>query len=68
MNLVCRSVRILVLVGVAAVSGYAQDDAQTQTTSDQQQTSTHKDGLRNGTTTLLTGFGINLMREFVFNW
>ena len=56
------------MVGVAAVSGYAQDDAQTQTTSDQQQTSTHKDGLRNGTTTLLTGFGINLMREFVFNW
>jgi hypothetical protein len=29
---------------------------------------TYKDGLRNGTTTLLTGFGINLLREFVFNW
>ena len=28
----------------------------------------YKDGLRNGTTTLLTGFGINLVREFVFNW
>jgi hypothetical protein len=28
----------------------------------------YKDGLRAGTTTLLTGFGINLMREFVFNW
>ena len=28
----------------------------------------YKDGIRNGTTTLLTGFGINLMREFVFNW
>jgi len=27
-----------------------------------------KDGLRSGTTTLLTGFGINLVREFVFNW
>jgi hypothetical protein len=29
---------------------------------------TYKDGLRSGTTTLLTGFGINLVREFVFNW
>lgn len=28
----------------------------------------YKDGLRNGTTTLLTGFGLNLVREFVFNW
>ena len=28
----------------------------------------YKDGLRNGTTTLLTGFGINLVREFVFSW
>ena len=28
----------------------------------------YKDGLRAGTTTLLTGFGINLLREFVFNW
>lgn len=28
----------------------------------------YKDGLRHGTTTLLTGFGINLMREFVFNF
>ena len=28
----------------------------------------YKDGLRSGTTTLLTGFGINLVREFVFNW
>jgi hypothetical protein len=28
----------------------------------------YKDGLRSGTTRLLTGFGINLMREFVFNW
>ena len=28
----------------------------------------YKDGLRAGTGTLLTGFGINLMREFVFNW
>jgi hypothetical protein len=28
----------------------------------------YKDGLRNGTTNLLTGFGINLVREFVFNW
>ena len=28
----------------------------------------YKDGLRNGTTTLLTGFGINLVREFFFNW
>jgi len=27
-----------------------------------------KDGLRSGTTTLLTGFGINLVREFVINW
>ena len=26
------------------------------------------DGLKQGTTTLLTGFGINLLREFVFNW
>ena len=28
----------------------------------------YKDGIRSGTTTLLTGFGINLVREFVFNW
>ena len=28
----------------------------------------YKDGLRHGTTTLLTGFGINLIREFVFNF
>jgi len=28
----------------------------------------YKDGLRSGTTSLLTGFGINLVREFVFNW
>ncbi len=28
----------------------------------------YKDGLRAGTGTLLTGFGINLLREFVFNW
>jgi len=28
----------------------------------------YKDGLRSGTTTLLTGFGINLVREFVFSW
>ena len=28
----------------------------------------YKDGLRSGSTTLLTGFGINLFREFVFNW
>ena len=28
----------------------------------------YKDGLRSGTTILLTGFGINLVREFVFNW
>jgi len=27
----------------------------------------YKDGIRNGTTTLLTGFGINLVREFLFN-
>jgi hypothetical protein len=25
----------------------------------------YKDGLRSGTTTLLTGFGINVLREFV---
>ena len=25
----------------------------------------YKDGLRHGTTTLLTGFGINVLREFV---
>ncbi|HYK20015.1 MAG TPA: hypothetical protein VEV42_04730 [Pyrinomonadaceae bacterium] len=29
---------------------------------------TYKDGLRSGTTSLLTGFGINLVREFVINW
>ena len=29
---------------------------------------TYKDGLRSGTTNLLTGFGINLVREFVINW
>jgi hypothetical protein len=28
----------------------------------------YKDGLRHGTKTLLTGFGINLVREFVINW
>jgi len=28
----------------------------------------YKDGLRHGTRTLLTGFGINLFREFVVNW
>ena len=28
----------------------------------------YKDGLRSGTTTFLTGFGINLLREFVINW
>jgi hypothetical protein len=28
----------------------------------------YKDGLRSGTKTLLTGFGINVIREFVFNW
>lgn len=28
----------------------------------------YKDGLRRGTTTLLTGFGINVVREFVINW
>jgi hypothetical protein len=28
----------------------------------------YKDGIRGGTTTLLTGFGINLIREFVINW
>jgi hypothetical protein len=29
---------------------------------------TYKDGLRSGTGILLTGFGINLVREFVINW
>jgi len=29
---------------------------------------TYKDGLRSGTTTLVMGFGINLLREFVINW
>jgi hypothetical protein len=28
----------------------------------------YKDGLRSGTRTLLTGFGFNLIREFVFNF
>jgi hypothetical protein len=28
----------------------------------------YKDGLRRGTTSLLTGFGINVVREFVINW
>jgi hypothetical protein len=28
----------------------------------------YKDGLRAGTGNLLTGFGLNLVREFVFNW
>ena len=28
----------------------------------------YKDGLRSGTTNLLTGFGINLVREFLFNF
>ena len=28
----------------------------------------YKDGLRQGTTTFLTGFGINLVREFLIKW
>jgi hypothetical protein len=28
----------------------------------------YKDGLRSGSMTLLEGFGLNLVREFVFNW
>ena len=28
----------------------------------------YKDGLRSGTKSLVTGFGINLVREFVINW
>jgi hypothetical protein len=28
----------------------------------------YKDGLRMGSMTLLTGFGINLVREFLFDW
>ncbi len=28
----------------------------------------YKDGLRHGTTTLLTGMGINVLREFVIKW
>ena len=28
----------------------------------------YKDGLRQGTTSLLTGFGINVVREFLINW
>jgi len=28
----------------------------------------YKDGLRNGTYSLLTGFGLNLVREFVIKW
>ena len=28
----------------------------------------YKDGLRNGTTTLVYGFGINVVREFLINW
>jgi hypothetical protein len=28
----------------------------------------YKDGLRSGSMTLLTGFGINVFREFVVNW
>lgn len=28
----------------------------------------YKDGLRMGTSGLITGFGINLVREFFFNW
>ena len=40
MNLVCRIVGILVLMGMAAIAGYGQDDVQSQTTSDQQQTTT----------------------------
>jgi hypothetical protein len=28
----------------------------------------YKDGLRSGTRTLLTGFGMNLVREFIINW
>ena len=38
MNLVCRTIGILVLAGVAAVSGYGQDDKKTQTTTDNQAT------------------------------
>ena len=38
MNLVCRTIGILVVAGVAAVSGYGQDDKKTQTTSDSQTT------------------------------
>lgn len=38
MNLVCRSVGVLVLTAVGAVSGYGQDDATSQTTSGQQTT------------------------------
>jgi len=40
MKLVCRGAGILVLMGVTAVAGYGQDDAQSQTTGDQQQTTT----------------------------
>jgi hypothetical protein len=29
---------------------------------------TYKDGLKSGTTTLLTSFGINVVREFVISW
>jgi hypothetical protein len=28
----------------------------------------YKDGLRSGSRTLLTGFGLNLVREFIINW
>lgn len=28
----------------------------------------YKDGLRTGTRSLITGFGINVVREFLFNW
>jgi hypothetical protein len=28
----------------------------------------YKDGLRMGTSTLITNFGINLVREFFINW
>jgi hypothetical protein len=28
----------------------------------------YKDGLRSGTKSFITGFGINLVREFVINW
>ena len=36
MRFVCRTLGVLVLLGVAAVSGFGQDDTEKQTTSDQQ--------------------------------